>query len=229
MIDDRPFPWLKFYTSLLDEPRLSRQPDRVCWRYIELYLLAGKADAGGMLQTAGGALNLEDLAWTLRIDPEDLAKDLAALENTGLVQHDGSGWFITRFEEEQGPSHAKKREQWRERQSKHRKGASGSEKEQEREESKNKNKSKNKKVSVTHESVTGESLVTFVLFTRSRRFFCLSRHCLRCSSCVGPCLSANLATIYTPFSRVISPALSSSCISFSSILTSQRSLQDMSS
>lgn len=74
--------WIKFYTEVLDDPKVATLPDKLWRRFYELCLIACKEDRNGYLPS------IEDIAWTLR-QPEDVInKDIAELEHRGLVTWD---------------------------------------------------------------------------------------------------------------------------------------------
>jgi hypothetical protein len=53
-------------------------------------------DEGGILPT------LDDMAWKLRISPDDLTAELQAIEQaTNIVHINGNGWTVTKFSERQ--------------------------------------------------------------------------------------------------------------------------------
>ena len=87
--------WIKLYHEILDDPKMGRLPDRLYRRVIELFLLAGEMDEGGILPT------LDDMAWKLRINPDELTAELQAIEQTGIVHLNGNGWTVTKFAERQ--------------------------------------------------------------------------------------------------------------------------------
>lgn len=120
MTTDRGYPWLKMYPTWLDEPKFLRLTDGAMARYIELYLLAGKADAGGLVVLSDDTANPDDLAFILRKDVDSMHAQLAELEKAGLVSTDNGAIYLPRFQEEQGPSQTEKRDAWKERQAKKR-------------------------------------------------------------------------------------------------------------
>lgn len=120
MTTDRGYPWLKMYPTWLDEPKFLRLTDGAKARYIELYLLAGKADAGGVVALGDGIANHDDIAFLLHRDIDAVCANIQELEKAGLVTTENGVIFLVRFEEEQGPSHAETREKWKERQDKKR-------------------------------------------------------------------------------------------------------------
>jgi hypothetical protein len=113
-------PWIKLYTELLDDPDVGKLPELVKLRFIQLLLYAGELDAEGYLISSGKALSLEDIAWRLRLDPQQLDNELKILEAAGLVDKKADTWLIPSFSERQGRSQNEKRRQWRERQRRHR-------------------------------------------------------------------------------------------------------------
>jgi DNA-binding transcriptional regulator YhcF (GntR family) len=117
---DNGYKWLKFHTAMLDETKLNRLKDRTKWRFIQLYLLAGVADAGGLLCQNGELLSINDMAYRLRAKPSTIEEDLSNLKEAGLLTFDNDGWVIPRFIDEQGPSMAEQRNKWNERQRRHR-------------------------------------------------------------------------------------------------------------
>jgi len=110
--DDRGYPWIKTYTSLLDNPKYLRMTDTGKAVYFELYLLAGKADAGGLILAGGDIASPDDIAYLLRKDTSLVRAGLSELQASGFITLDGEQVRITSFEAEQGPSQAEKREQW---------------------------------------------------------------------------------------------------------------------
>lgn len=118
------FNWLKFRTNLIDEPNFMQLPDQAKAIYFEVYLLAGKSDAFGLVTVSDKPATVQDIAWILRVQESDLQNALDALQRADLVDLD-NGVTIKRFAKEQGPSMADKREQWAIRQAKRRALANG--------------------------------------------------------------------------------------------------------
>lgn len=145
MTTDRGYPWLKFYPTLPEDPKYLRLSDSARARYFELYLLAGKADSGGLLTAGDEIANTEDLAIMLRQPVETLQSHIEELFKSGLVLREGDGLLIKRFQEEQGPSQTEKRDEWKKRQDKHR----GKFKEQNEDLNKDKEKEEEKEVTQT--------------------------------------------------------------------------------
>ena len=106
--------WIKLYHEIIHDPKMGRLPDRVWRRAIELFLIAGETGNDGILPP------VEDMAWTLRIDVEQLSADLVELEKVGIVTLDGSALpVVTKFAERQAPvSDAERMQAYRDRQRK---------------------------------------------------------------------------------------------------------------
>lgn len=108
-------PWIKLWTELLNDVRISRIGDRAQLLYVKLYLLAGICDAEGWLQENGQKLSDVDLLYKLRLrDKRLLAADLKSLKAAGLLNANGDGYFIADWKRQQ-PDMQVIREQRRER------------------------------------------------------------------------------------------------------------------
>ena len=102
--------WIKLYHEILHDPKMGRLPDPLWRRFVELCLLAGEHDADGILP------DVPDMAWTLRMNEEQLAADLHELEAAGFVHRNGDGWIVTNFSKRQSPvSSAERVARYRER------------------------------------------------------------------------------------------------------------------
>lgn len=85
--------WIKLYIELLDDLKMGRLPDHIWRRAVELFLLAGEVDADGLLPP------IEDMAWRLRTDPEEVLQTLRTLR--GIVDETPSGWLVRNFKSRQ--------------------------------------------------------------------------------------------------------------------------------
>jgi hypothetical protein len=112
--------WIKFGLDYLDDPDFMRLTDATTGIYTRIYLLAGRGDAGGLLCNGRKVFSEKDLSLILRLDQGILQTALTELIGAGFVTRDGEGYRITRFRDEQGPGDNGKREEWAERQRKHR-------------------------------------------------------------------------------------------------------------
>ena len=105
--------WIKLYHEILDDPKMGRLTDRLFRRTIQLFLMAGDYDADGFLPS------VEDMAWRLRVDKDELETDLADLASTGIVQMNDDKWLVTKFAKRQAASTGTERwRQWKDRQRK---------------------------------------------------------------------------------------------------------------
>ena len=88
--------WIKLHIKTLDSYTMSRLPDYLWRRAIELFLLAGENGNDGQLQPVA------EIAWRLRIDETKATENLEALSQVGVVEktRDG-GWKVTNFEKYQ--------------------------------------------------------------------------------------------------------------------------------
>jgi len=117
-----PMPWVKLYTSRLDDVRFNKMPETLKWRWAQLTMLAGKLDAGGTFVLDGIPLTDEEIAWHLRLELTTWQQESQLLKDSGYLLKNGRGWQLTDYLDTQGPDgiHAEKRAQWRERQERHR-------------------------------------------------------------------------------------------------------------
>jgi DnaD/phage-associated family protein len=113
-------PWVKIYTEILDDVKLSRLTDSQRWRFIQFVIMAAEGDAGGQLVTGDIPMTHEGITWRLRCDPQILETDIKRLIDLGLIEESGGVISVPKFAERQGPTQAAKREQWKLRQEKHR-------------------------------------------------------------------------------------------------------------
>lgn len=113
-------PWVKIYTEILDEPKLSELSDHLKWRYIQMIVFAGECDTDGYLVSGDKILTVERIAWRLRMDKTQLAADLTALREAGVINDEDGVTCVCNFAQRQGRSQKNKRAEWRERQNKHR-------------------------------------------------------------------------------------------------------------
>lgn len=121
------YAWLKVRTDLVDDPKYYRLPDLAKLLYFEVYILAGKSDAGGLILAGDDPATVQDIAYLLRRPADQVSDCLSHLVNCGLVDLDGDRVTVCRFAGEQGPKMDKQREVWALRQAKRRALASGQE------------------------------------------------------------------------------------------------------
>ena len=119
------YSWIKLRTNLLEDQKYFRLSDLAKVLYFELYLLAGKSDAGGLILGGDEPAIDSDLAYILHRSIDELMKGLNDLQASGLVTVDSGQVIINRFTNEQGPSMADMRKEWAKRQAKRRAKARG--------------------------------------------------------------------------------------------------------
>jgi hypothetical protein len=112
--------WIKFNLDHLDDPVFMQLPLATKGFYLLAYLIAGEADAEGLLCSHRKVFDIDDLAWKLREDAKAVKANIDELTEAGLVVDDDPGFKIANFLEEQGPGDDAQRGQWRTRQQKHR-------------------------------------------------------------------------------------------------------------
>jgi hypothetical protein len=105
--------WIKLYHEILDDYKMGMLPDRLYRRVIELFLFAGEFESEGELP------KVEAMAWRLRMQPEELLRDLEALQEKEIVMLHNGKWIVTKFAERQAPvSDAERMRRLRERKQK---------------------------------------------------------------------------------------------------------------
>jgi hypothetical protein len=112
--------WIKFALNHLNDPAFMRISLLTKGVYFLLYLVAGEADAEGLLCSHRKIYDIDDLAWKLREDIKAVQTGIDELTEAGLIVDDDPGFKIANFLEEQGPGDNEQREAWRLRQQKHR-------------------------------------------------------------------------------------------------------------
>ena len=135
-------PWLKLYVDdILNDATMNSLDDGAKWTFIQLLALAGECDAGGAFVMGGKPMPVQIIAWRLGMQAAKLAQRIGDLVRAGKLFMDGENVIIAAFMEQQGPTQATKREEWRKRQANHR-NSQDSDSEESRGEGKNENKSK---------------------------------------------------------------------------------------
>lgn len=87
--------WMKLYIEILDDPKMATLPDRVWRRVIELFLVAKRLGKEGHIP------DTRQIAWMLRMNPDELESDMAQIAQTGIVVREVNGWFIPKFAQRQ--------------------------------------------------------------------------------------------------------------------------------
>lgn len=159
MTTERGYPWLKLWSTYGEDPRFLRLSDVARARYWDFYILAGKADAAGLIMLGNDVATVEDLAFILRREIKQVQEAINELVNASLLSPENGGWSITRFVDEQGPSMAEKREQWKERQMRKRSKLPGNAIEKDQDKDKEEDKEVTRESRVTHHTHTPPSAV----------------------------------------------------------------------
>jgi hypothetical protein len=105
------YSWMKLHCSLLDNSKTGLLPDHLWRKYIELNLIAKEFDRNGQLPSA------EEMAWRLRITPNQCNETLQELEKYALVklycnealQNDTKTYILPDFLTSQEPEPVEKR------------------------------------------------------------------------------------------------------------------------
>lgn len=87
--------WMKLYIEILDDPKMATLPDRIWRRIIELFLVAKRVNQEGHLP------DTRQIAWVLRMAPDELETDMLQIAATGIIDREVNGWFIPNFSQRQ--------------------------------------------------------------------------------------------------------------------------------
>lgn len=87
--------WIKLYHQMLDDPKIGRLSDSQFRLAVNLFLLAGDCDRGGILPP------LADIRWRLR-DPANFDADLDALLACEILEENDGVLLVSKFTERQG-------------------------------------------------------------------------------------------------------------------------------
>lgn len=109
-------PWIKLYTELLDDPKVSELKLSEQMVFVKLLLFAGECDCEGLIGDAEGGYSMSKIAWRLRIPAADLRHAVAKLLSLGLVEEREGGLLVPAFTARQGRPQAERQQMWRERQ-----------------------------------------------------------------------------------------------------------------
>jgi hypothetical protein len=125
-MDKRSYYWIKLHTAYLSNSKFLMLSTSAKYHYIVLYLLSCEGDSGGVLVQNEEVLSVNEMAFLLHEDENNLKKSIEELVKVGLILDDGNGVYtISRFLEDQGKvsfgaEEDKKKQQWRIRQARHR-------------------------------------------------------------------------------------------------------------
>lgn len=87
--------WIKLYFEILQDPKMGMMPDHLFRRTIELFLLAGQEEKGGMLP------NVRHIAWALHTTEKDIIETGEKLVKLGILEISSGGYRVTHFTERQ--------------------------------------------------------------------------------------------------------------------------------
>lgn len=100
--------WIKFYTEVLDDPKMAMLDDHTWRRFYELCLMAGRENKGGLLPTVA------QMAWLMRIPADGLQTDVVTLIQLGLITVTDKGFVVTNFGKRQKTmSNAERQQRYR--------------------------------------------------------------------------------------------------------------------
>ena len=89
--------WIKLYHEILYDRKLASLDDHLWRRILECFLMAGEQNEEGYLPP------LDDIAWTLRADTEQLETDLNELIRIGILEFKDDRYFVRKFSNRQEP------------------------------------------------------------------------------------------------------------------------------
>lgn len=117
--------WIRFNISYLDDVDFMELPSQTKWHYIAMYLLAKKADAGGLVASNDKRLSAYGIARLLGEEEKSILESISLLLKNNFLSIDDSSLEIKNYDEEQdskllGEKANKTREQNKLRQEKHR-------------------------------------------------------------------------------------------------------------
>ena len=98
----------KLWHEIIDDLKLGPLPAELKWRFVQLIVMAGLQDEGGLLP------ELPDMAFRLRLTEEQLRTDLPTLARRELVElvptSSGERWLLTNWVKRQEPADAAARQ-----------------------------------------------------------------------------------------------------------------------
>lgn len=115
-------PWIKLYTELLDDPKVSELKLAEQMIFVKLLLFAGECDREGLLGDDEGGYSMSKIAWRLRIPVADLRHAASRLLSLGLIEELAGGLVIPAFTARQGRPQSERQQMWRDAQHRRRHG-----------------------------------------------------------------------------------------------------------
>ena len=106
------FYWIKLYHELLTNSKMAMLDDHTWRRTIELFLVAGDYAMDGLLPP------VEEIAWDLHTDRDDILQVLTTLDQLGVTARDNEEyWVIVNFAQRQAAvTSAERSRRYRQRQ-----------------------------------------------------------------------------------------------------------------
>jgi DnaD/phage-associated family protein len=97
--------WIKLYIEMLNDRKVARMDTHLRWRMVECFLLAGMLDKGGELPP------VDEAAWLLRLQVQQLQDDWDALWKAGILNADDerTKYYVVNFAKRQAPDTVNKR------------------------------------------------------------------------------------------------------------------------
>jgi hypothetical protein len=149
--------WIRLHTAYLDDAKFMQLPNEAKWHFIGMYLLAKKADAGGIVASNNNFLEIPDIAYLLHDSESAVAESVSLLLKYKFLMTEDDMLEIVGFDENQehtqiGEIADKKRMQTRIRVQRHRERIKSEEieKDKKKEEDKSKEKEIEKEGNALH-------------------------------------------------------------------------------
>ena len=87
--------WIKLYHEILYDRKMATMRSDLWQRTIQMFLIAGEEDRDGNLPS------IDDIAFTLRMNKEQLETDMVELQSVGILSINNGQWYVTKFSERQ--------------------------------------------------------------------------------------------------------------------------------
>ena len=102
-------PWLRFYTEVLNDPKVQRLPDSIFKTWVNLLLVARLQDDHGQIST-----DIEDLAFQLHIPMKTAKEHLKILTERGLIENGAMhNWDNRQYESDRDPTRNERQQRYR--------------------------------------------------------------------------------------------------------------------
>jgi hypothetical protein len=94
--------WIKLPVRYLEDVDFMMLPSEVKWTFIEIYLLAKRANSGGMLRSDGRDYSVDDMAYLLHENSKSFEKRVGQLIDANFLRKEFDCYEISNYEEDQG-------------------------------------------------------------------------------------------------------------------------------